>query len=71
MYQEVLRWQSVAPLGTKCPLIFEMLGDTLIPGLPHLLMEDDEYKGHRIPKGSVVFPNIWYVAFYFLLELFR
>ncbi|THH15228.1 hypothetical protein EW146_g5214 [Bondarzewia mesenterica] len=28
-------------------------------GLPHAAMEDDEYKGMRIPKGSIVFANIW------------
>ena len=25
-------------------------------------MEDDEYKGYRIPAGTIVFPNIWYVT---------
>ena len=30
-------------------------------GLPHLAMEDDEYCGYFIPKGSVVIANIWYV----------
>ncbi|KAG9311257.1 cytochrome P450 [Chiua virens] len=27
--------------------------------LPHRLMEDDVYEGMLIPKGSLVFPNIW------------
>ncbi|KAF9559108.1 cytochrome P450 [Agrocybe pediades] len=27
--------------------------------LPHRLMEDDVYKGMHIPKGSLVFGNIW------------
>ncbi|KAL4264901.1 cytochrome P450 family protein [Pleurotus pulmonarius] len=39
---EVLRWQSVLPLG-----------------LAHRLTMDDEYNGYYIPKGSVVFANIW------------
>lgn len=26
---------------------------------PHRLMEDDHYKGYFIPKGTIVFPNIW------------
>ena len=30
-------------------------------GLPHRLMEDDVYNGMFIPKGSLVFANIWYV----------
>ncbi len=31
-------------------------------GLAHRSTEEDEYKGYRIPKGSVVVPNIWYVS---------
>ena len=23
---------------------------------------DDEYKGYRIPKGAIVFANVWWVA---------
>lgn len=28
-------------------------------GLPHRLMQDDEYDGYYIPKGSIVLGNIW------------
>ncbi|KAF9045251.1 cytochrome P450 [Panaeolus papilionaceus] len=28
-------------------------------GVPHMLTEDDVYKGHFIPKGSVVIGNAW------------
>ncbi|KAI0823101.1 cytochrome P450 [Trametes gibbosa] len=28
-------------------------------GLPHRLMEDDVYQGRSIPKGTLVFANIW------------
>lgn len=28
-------------------------------GLPHVNMEDAEYEGWRIPKGSIAMPNIW------------
>ncbi|CEL08495.1 hypothetical protein ASPCAL11644 [Aspergillus calidoustus] len=28
-------------------------------GIPHMCSEDDVYKGYRIPKGSLVMPNIW------------
>ncbi|EJD42949.1 putative CyP450 monooxygenase [Auricularia subglabra TFB-10046 SS5] len=27
--------------------------------LPHRVMEEDEYKGMRIPKGSTILPNMW------------
>ena len=30
-------------------------------GLPHRLMEEDEYNGYYIPKGSIVLGNVWYV----------
>ncbi|KAL1945441.1 hypothetical protein VTO73DRAFT_2292 [Trametes versicolor] len=28
-------------------------------GIPHLLIEDDVYRGYRIPKGSIVMGNVW------------
>ncbi|EJD42955.1 cytochrome P450 [Auricularia subglabra TFB-10046 SS5] len=28
-------------------------------GVPHRVMEDDEYGGMRIPKGTTIFPNVW------------
>lgn len=28
-------------------------------GVPHRSMEDDEYRGYFIPKGSIVIANIW------------
>ncbi|RDB17474.1 hypothetical protein Hypma_001603 [Hypsizygus marmoreus] len=28
-------------------------------GIPHLLDADDEYKGYRLPAGSIVIPNAW------------
>lgn len=31
-------------------------------GLPHYVTEDDEYKGHFIPKGTTVLPNTWYTS---------
>ncbi|KAG6908818.1 hypothetical protein DXG01_003171 [Tephrocybe rancida] len=27
--------------------------------VPHLLHEDDEYNGYRLPKGSIIIPNAW------------
>ncbi|TFK58391.1 cytochrome P450, partial [Pluteus cervinus] len=41
---EVFRWHSVAPGGT----------------VPHMAKEDASYKGHFIPKGSTILPNVWY-----------
>ena len=28
-------------------------------GFPHRVLEDDEYRGYRIPKGSMVISNLW------------
>jgi len=28
-------------------------------GVPHNSTEDDVYEGYHIPKGSIVFPNVW------------
>ncbi|KAG9093876.1 hypothetical protein FRC06_011332, partial [Ceratobasidium sp. 370] len=31
-------------------------------GMPHASYQDDVYKGYRIPKGAVVFGNIWAIS---------
>ena len=28
-------------------------------GIPHLLSEDDFYRGYFIPKGTLVVSNVW------------
>lgn len=28
-------------------------------GIAHTCTEDDIYRGYRIPKGSIIMPNIW------------
>lgn len=30
-------------------------------GIPHAIIQDDSYMGYRIPKGSIVIMNVWYV----------
>ena len=29
-------------------------------GVPHQSIEEDVYRGKRIPAGSLIIPNIWY-----------
>ncbi|KAF8970105.1 cytochrome P450, partial [Flammula alnicola] len=33
---------------------------TLEPlAVPHFLQAEDEYKGYKLPAGSIILPNIW------------
>lgn len=32
-------------------------------GTAHLSLEEDEYRGYRIPKGSIMVSNVWCVPF--------
>jgi len=45
-------------------LIKELLRCFIIApmALPHRLMEDDDYKGYFIPKGTIVLPNSWSIS---------
>ncbi|KAI0360492.1 CyP450 monooxygenase [Trametes cingulata] len=47
-----------------CAVIKECLRwHAIVPlGIPHRLIEDDEYRGYFIPKGTLVIPNIWAYA---------
>ena len=42
-------------------------GPVVPTGVPHKSIKDDEYEGYRIPKGSLVFANIWFVFLPFSL----
>lgn len=36
---------------------------TVVPlGVSHCVTEEDEYKGYRIPAGTILVPNAWYAA---------
>ncbi|QRV79345.1 cytochrome P450 family protein [Ceratobasidium sp. AG-Ba] len=45
-------------------LILEVLRwEPALPlAIPHVCTEDNEYRGYRIPKGAVVFGNIWSIS---------
>lgn len=51
--------------GPSLPYITALVKESLrwIPvqpiSLPHASLEDDEFRGWRIPKGSVILPNVW------------
>ncbi|KAK3303882.1 putative cytochrome P450 [Chaetomium strumarium] len=52
----------------KLPYIDAVVKEVLrwrpvIPGgIPHAVTRDDEYAGYRIPKGTVLIPNLWAMA---------
>ena len=35
---------------------------------PHHSLKEDEYKGYRIPQGSLVVSNVWYVVSIWIVE---
>jgi len=56
-----MRWSVPVPLSMWL-LIFSTYFSHLLRALvdlPHRLMEDDVYRGMHIPKGSLIFGNIW------------
>ena len=62
LYKEVLRWGVPVPLSMLIRNQYTTWAENLlISDLPHRLMEDDVYKDMHIPKGSLIFGNIWYV----------
>lgn len=34
---------------------------TVVLGVPHSVMKDDEYQGYHIPKDATIINNVWYV----------
>jgi cytochrome P450 len=34
----------------------------IYPGLPHQLVEEDNYRGYIVPEGTTVLANTWYVC---------
>jgi len=58
---EISRWHSVVPIGKTLPLFNSTRRSprrgTL--GVPHRVMEDDIHDGYLIPKGAIIFANLW------------
>lgn len=57
-------WQASACAGSQCfrwVSSIVPLGVILTPSIAvaHAASRDDEYKGHLIPKGSIVMGNTW------------
>lgn len=58
--KEVMRWHPPAPTGPT-RAFFQVSNDVLTypAGIPHVLRDDDVYRGMWLPKGSIVMGNIW------------
>jgi hypothetical protein len=62
LLKEVLRWRNVTPIGSSLRL--HLLHATYFCfspsiAIPHCVSVEDEYRGYRIPAGSVVIGNVW------------
>jgi hypothetical protein len=62
--KEVFRYQLVTPLGEMYRLFFGRTLEMLTKGtaVPHALIQEDVYKGYRLPAGSIVVGNGWSVS---------
>ncbi|PPQ76416.1 LOW QUALITY PROTEIN: hypothetical protein CVT26_013072 [Gymnopilus dilepis] len=57
--KESLRWRDVVPIGRFLPLqLSDFTSDELL-AVPRKLLAKEEYKGYRLPAGSIVIPNAW------------
>ena len=54
-------YSDESALPYVCALVKECLRwHAVLPlAVPHKLIEDDNYRGYHIPKGTVVIPNVW------------
>ena len=60
LMKEVIRWSPIAPMGELSILCHFILANVPL-GIPHRLMQEDTYEGYKIPAGSIVMANIWYI----------
>ena len=59
--KEVMRWHLVLPLGE---IFFYRHNYTILicfEAAAHMAINEDEYDGYYIPKGTIVFGNSWSV----------
>ena len=65
--KEMIRWQTVAPIGEDMKPVAELVLVVYIArghaGIPHVVHEEDAYRGYRIPAGSMIIINLWYDVF--------
>ena len=60
LVKECFRWHTVFPLGSSFKTLNVKISiNWILSGGVHRVDEDNEYNGYFIPKGTVVFGNIW------------
>ncbi|KAF5366421.1 hypothetical protein D9758_009789 [Tetrapyrgos nigripes] len=57
--KETMRYHAVVPNGKMISPSLENPALNLEPGLPHCTATDDIHDGMFIPKGAIIFANIW------------
>ena len=57
--KETLRWRDVVPIGRSVLTPIRKRLMMIYTAIPRLLDYDDEYKGYRVPAGSIIIPNAW------------
>ena len=58
--KETLHWHLAIPLGENFHYHIYMIL-TRFKAVPHMTINNDEYNGYYIPKGTNVFGNLWSV----------
>jgi len=56
---ELFRWHTITPLGNSAPWLMTPCAEDSETGMAHCVAEDDIHNGYRIPKGTLIIPNIW------------
>ena len=63
-YEDVQSLPYIRAIAKEC-----LRWRSVVPlGIPHRVLEDDEYRGFHIPKGAIVLTNIWYVPYLYWLK---
>ncbi|KAG5337500.1 hypothetical protein C0989_009483 [Termitomyces sp. Mn162] len=61
--KETMRWHPSLPLSSSECMTFWIQADSLTLGIARASTEDNFYRGYFIPKGTIIVPNAWAVAF--------
>ena len=66
LLKELYRWKPIGPLCKSITIASESAQWFTMhcnAGMPHSVMQEEEYMGYKIPKGATVVANTWYATF--------